>query len=524
MLRMGVNPPDAEPVFCRPSDVLALQAAADAVYVDRGVVDYAVNLVLATRDPGELRPRRPRRAAPVRRQPPGQPRPRRRRPGPGPAAGPVATCSPRTSSTSPPTCCATASCCPTRRWPASCPPTTSWPGSSARCRRRGWRRRRTRPPSTGAGPTPTADSPGLPGAAALRRPAAGRRPTRSPPGAAVEPTGADAGVEPPAVTPTGDTSFDVLRRLELTVTRRLDGLLHGDHRGLVPGHGSEPGETRLYQPGDDVRRIDWNVTARIQAPHVRETIADRELETWLLVDLSASLEFGTARPHQARPGPRRGARPSGSSRPGAATASARSSPPGDAPGDRPSRPEAGATTCRAVLHRVQTADGGRRQRRAPTSPPPSTGSAGRRSRRGLAVVVSRLARRRPGRAPAARGSMPLRRVAVRHETLCIEVVDPRELELPDVGVLDLVDPETGRRREIQTGDRRLRARYAAAAAERRERPRPPPSAPPAPTTSSCAPTATGWSTSSPSSTTRRQRAAALARSGGPADDASDAWR
>ncbi|HET9443795.1 MAG TPA: DUF58 domain-containing protein, partial [Acidimicrobiales bacterium] len=90
------------------------------------------------------------------------------------------------------------------------------------------------------------------------------------------------------------TSFEVLRLLELTVTRRLDGLLHGDHRGLVPGHGSEPGETRLYQPGDDVRRIDWNVTARMQAPHVRETIADRELETWLVVDLSASLEFGTA--------------------------------------------------------------------------------------------------------------------------------------------------------------------------------------------------------------------------------------
>ena len=100
------------------------------------------------------------------------------------------------------------------------------------------------------------------------------------------------GAAPPslAVGPTGD----VLRRLEITVLRRLDGMLQGDHRGLVPGHGSELGETRLYVPGDDVRRIDWNVTARLQTPHVRETIADRELETWVLADLSASLGFGTA--------------------------------------------------------------------------------------------------------------------------------------------------------------------------------------------------------------------------------------
>ena len=85
-----------------------------------------------------------------------------------------------------------------------------------------------------------------------------------------------------------------LRRLEIDVARGLDGILHGDHRGLVPGHGSEPGEARPYEPGDDVRRIDWNVTARTNAIHLRETIADRELETWLLVDRSASLAFGTA--------------------------------------------------------------------------------------------------------------------------------------------------------------------------------------------------------------------------------------
>ena len=87
---------------------------------------------------------------------------------------------------------------------------------------------------------------------------------------------------------------EVLRRLDLAVNRRLDGILQGDYRGLVPGHGSELGETRRYQAGDDVRRIDWNVTARTTEAHVRQTIADRELETWVLLDRSPSLDFGTA--------------------------------------------------------------------------------------------------------------------------------------------------------------------------------------------------------------------------------------
>ena len=92
----------------------------------------------------------------------------------------------------------------------------------------------------------------------------------------------------------GSPAEALLRRLELTVRRRLDGLLQGDHLGLVPGSGSEAGDARSYHPGDDVRRMDWPVTARTQVPHVRETIADRELETWVVLDLSASLDFGTA--------------------------------------------------------------------------------------------------------------------------------------------------------------------------------------------------------------------------------------
>src|SRR6195952_6187921 len=80
-----------------------------------------------------------------------------------------------------------------------------------------------------------------------------------------------------------------LRALELTVRRRLDGLLQGNHLGLVPGPGSEAGDARVYQPGDDVRRMDWSVTARTSEPHIRETIADRELETWFVSALSPRL-------------------------------------------------------------------------------------------------------------------------------------------------------------------------------------------------------------------------------------------
>ncbi|MBQ1069154.1 DUF58 domain-containing protein, partial [Micromonospora sp. D75] len=104
-----------------------------------------------------------------------------------------------------------------------------------------------------------------------------------------------AAVTPPTRLATGDRSGAVLARLQLMVTRKLDGLLQGDYAGLLPGPGSEAGESREYRPGDDVRRMDWPVTARTTMPHVRRTVADRELETWLAVDMSASLDFGTGR-------------------------------------------------------------------------------------------------------------------------------------------------------------------------------------------------------------------------------------
>ena len=261
--------------------------------------------------------------------------------------------------------------------------------------------------------------------------------------------------QPPELRP-DQPPEEVLRRLELTVTRRLDGLLLGDYRGLVPGHGTETGETRLYLPGDDVRRIDWNVTSRMQVPHLRETIAERELETWLLLDLSPSLHFGTANCTKrdlalaaaaaitfltGKAGNRLGALLLTGS--GLVTLPAAS----------------GRAHLRAVLHRAITApieDGGgptellrgMRQLVAP----------GRR--RGLAVVVSDFL-------TPSDWERPLRLVASRHETLAIEVLDPRELELPDVGVLMVTDPETGRQREVQTASSGLREGYARAAAEQR---------------------------------------------------------
>jgi uncharacterized protein (DUF58 family) len=250
---------------------------------------------------------------------------------------------------------------------------------------------------------------------------------------------------------------EVLRRLELTVGRRLDGLLQGDYRGLVPGHGSETGETRLYTAGDDVRRIDWNVTARMQQPHVRETIADRELETWLLVDLSASIDFGTALCTKrdlavaaagavafltGRSGNRVGAHlltPAG-----VETIPART----------------GDLHVRALMHRVIAAPrsdgGGTTDLSAGLARLTTTAK-----RRGLAVLVSDFLTDSPW-------ERAVRLVAARHETLAVEVVDPRELELPDVGLMIVVDPETGDVREVDTGRDNLRGRYAEAARVQRE--------------------------------------------------------
>ena len=248
-----------------------------------------------------------------------------------------------------------------------------------------------------------------------------------------------------------------LRALELTVRRRLDGLLQGNHIGLVPGPGSEPGEARLYQPGDDVRRMDWAVTARTTEPHIRQTEADRELETWVLVDLSASLDFGTAScekrdlavaavaavAHLTR---------GGGHRIGALVAT----------GERTVRIPArgGLAQARGLVKRVAE---------TPRAPEGTRGDLAeaieqlRRPprRRGLVVVISDFL-------GEPRWERALRGLSARHELLAIEVLDPRDLELPEVGTVVLADPETGRQREVDTTPLLCRE-FAAAAAEHRAR-------------------------------------------------------
>lgn len=252
-----------------------------------------------------------------------------------------------------------------------------------------------------------------------------------------------------AETLSDDKTREILRRLELDVERRLDGLLQGDYRGLVTGLGAEPGEAREYQAGDDVRRMDWNVTARMGTAHVRETIADRELETTVLVDLSPSLDFGTSVQRKAdlalavvaaigiltdRTGNRLGAVVS------------------DGGQIVDHRPRTGRRHLLALLHRLATHDQSHATGAGLAEGLRHVAGPGHRS--GLAVVVSDLL--------ATGWDDPLKAVATRHDAVVIEVVDPRELELPNVGVIELRDRETGAVREVDTRSRKLRDRYAAA--------------------------------------------------------------
>lgn len=256
----------------------------------------------------------------------------------------------------------------------------------------------------------------------------------------------------PPPTLSGDRVDAVLSKLELTVKRRLDGLLQGNHLGLVPGPGSEPGESRVYHPGDDVRRMDWPVTARTTVPHVRETIADRELETWAVVDLSPSLDFGTAA-CEKRDLAIAGLAAivyltqHGGNRIGVIITT------GESVVRLPAR--AGRAHARGVLRTVAQMPRAAKGRRGDLAAALEMLRRPLR-RRGLAVVVSDFLGEPSWEAP-------LRALAHRHEALAVEVLDPRELDLPSVGLLTVVDPESGQQMEVQTADRTLRENYAAAA-------------------------------------------------------------
>lgn len=263
------------------------------------------------------------------------------------------------------------------------------------------------------------------------------------------------------------TPESVFESLDLAVRRHLPGRLQGDRRGLRLGPGSEPEEVVRYRPGeDDVRRIDWNVTARAGAPHVWRPLAEHELESWVLVDDSPSMAFGTVELEK---------------RDLAAGAAAAIGLLTQGPGNRvgvgtitgdglhwsapfPSR----AAAQRALRER-------RRETDTPTAAPGSAPelaeavkALGARYRRpGLRVVVSDFVEPDGRSERPFAWERPLRRLAGANETIVVEVVDPRELALPDIGTVTLEDPETGQRREVWTSDRRLREKYAETAAAHR---------------------------------------------------------
>jgi uncharacterized protein (DUF58 family) len=258
-----------------------------------------------------------------------------------------------------------------------------------------------------------------------------------------------------ALGPPPEALAELLRTLELTINRRLDGVLHGDHRGLTPGHGSEPGESRPYQPGDDVRRIDWNVTARTNETHVREQIADHDLTAWIVIDASASMQFGTVPNDKAQ------------------TALAAAACVGFLTARHRNR--VGAVLVAGPHIHVVPPRAGQNQIRAILSlvgaPPDSEGAgssalgvaldrvAALAQRRGFVAVISDFA--------GDEWEKPLGRLGVRHDLLAITIDDPRELDLPPIGLVQMIDPATGGVREVRV-TRSVQQRFAAAAAERDE--------------------------------------------------------
>jgi uncharacterized protein (DUF58 family) len=258
-----------------------------------------------------------------------------------------------------------------------------------------------------------------------------------------------------------------LRRLELTISRRLEGLLHGDHLGLLPGHGSERAESREYRLGDDVRRMDWAVTARTSVPHVSDMIADRELTTYAVVDLTPSMNFGT---HTWE---KRDLALAATTAFGVLTTRLGSRfgltvVQGGGAGVTELPPRGGRDALRhglRILAAAPRATDGTGSAATSGTQPLNTAleQLGRRGlRRGLVVVVSDLL------GDPQTWIRSLRALTGRHEVLVVEIRDPREMSLPSVGVLALTDPETGAQSEVDTRSAGTRERYAAAAAAQRD--------------------------------------------------------
>jgi len=250
----------------------------------------------------------------------------------------------------------------------------------------------------------------------------------------------------------GPTPEALLRALDLTVGRRIRGLLPGEYRAHDLGGGTELAQVRPYEPGDDVRRMDWNVTARTTVPHVRVHVPERALTAWLLLDVSPSMTFGTADRRKAdvaegvavaighlatQRGNRLGIVTFGGSR------------------DRRLPAAAGRAGLLGLLlaSRVETVEEGVGATSAAGALRLANAAA---PRGGLVVLVTDF------RGPRD-WQRPLAALAARHHILAIEVADPRETELTDIGELTLIDAETGREVRVDTSSRLLRERFAAAA-------------------------------------------------------------
>jgi uncharacterized protein (DUF58 family) len=257
-------------------------------------------------------------------------------------------------------------------------------------------------------------------------------------------------VETPERPGPGPMPDALLRALELTIGHRVEGLLAGDHRSTLLGRGSELAQVRPYVPGDDVRLIDWNVTARTGEPHVRVHLAERVLVTWIVLDRTASMRFGTI-------DRRKDDVALGATIAVGHAASVRGNRVGlVAFGEGPSSPlmpRQGRPGLVGVLLALRE-DGEPGVAGTLAGALQVVGAAARQ--RALVVVVSDF-----------RGPLDWDRrlldLAGKHELLAVEVRDPREQQLPDVGELWLTDPETGDRLRVDTRDAQLRARFAAAA-------------------------------------------------------------
>lgn len=270
--------------------------------------------------------------------------------------------------------------------------------------------------------------------------------------AALRAFGVEATPDRPGPGPMPDA---LLRALELTIGRRVEGLLAGDHRSALLGRGSELAQVRPYVPGDDVRLIDWAVTARTRLPHVRVHLAERVLVTWIVLDASASMAFGTA-------DRRKDDVAAGVTMALGHAASVRGNRVGlvvfGEGEDRVVQPRQGRVGLVGVLLGLHDRGGGSGGGKTLAGALQTAGAVARQ--RALVAVVSDFRGPRDWR-------LPLLDLAGRHDVLAVEVRDRREQELPAVGELALIDPETGQRLRIDTSDARLRARFAAHAAEDR---------------------------------------------------------